>query len=101
MRFRPRRVLQDNTPLWFDQDPVLLTADYQGVVTLRNFLVTGDLESVQFKPSGDGTVETWTRVGVSQIGSRSVSVFSPSWSQDQVASAFKAQEVGFDTPYLY
>jgi len=101
MRFRPRRVLQDNTPLWFDQDPVLLTADYQGVITLRNFLVTGDVESVQFKPSGGDAIETWARVGISQIGNRSASVFSPSWSQNQLASAFKAQEVGFDTPYLY
>ena len=101
MRFRPRRVLQDNTPLWFDQEPVLLTADYQGVITLRNVLVTGDVESVQFKPSGGDAIETWARVGISQIGNRSASVFSPSWSQNQLASAFKAQEVGFDTPYLY
>ena len=101
MRFRPRRVLDDNTPLWFDQDPVLLTADYQGVITLRNFLVTGNVESVQFKLAAGDAVETWTRAGVTQIGNRSVSVFSPSWNQQQLASVFEEQEVGFDTPYLY
>src|SRR5204862_224960 len=78
MRLRPRRVLPDATAVSFDQDPVLLTADYSGPVTLRNFLVTGDVETIQFKPVV-GDIETWTRTGVREIGTRRLSVFSPSW----------------------
>src|ERR1700752_1577493 len=49
LRFRPRRVLQDNIPVWFDQEPPLVGGDYRGAVSLRNFLVTGDVESIRFK----------------------------------------------------
>ena len=101
LRFRPRRVLDDNIPLWFDQDPVLLTADYRGTVTLANFVVSGDVASIQFNPVGGGPTETWSRVTLAQIGSRTVSVFAPSWNQQQVSVAYKSQEVGLDSPYLY
>jgi len=100
-RLRPLSVLPDDTPLWFDQDPTLLTADYHGVITLRNLLVTGDIESIQFKPIGNGPPETWTRSGVTQIGTRVISVFSPSWTQQQLTPVFEGQEFGFDNPYLY
>ena len=93
-------MLPDITPLWFDQDPALLTADYSGPVTLRNFLVTGDVETIQFKPVV-GDIETWTRTGVTEIGTRRLSVFSPSWDQHRVSAALQEQEVGFDYPYVY
>jgi hypothetical protein len=101
VRYRPRRLLDDNVPLSFDQNPVLLTGDYRGVVTLRNFLVSGDLASIQFKPVGDGPAETWERSDVTRIGNRIVSVFSPSWNQTQIGTAYAEQEVGFDNPYMY
>jgi hypothetical protein len=101
LRLRPRRVLDDSIPLAFDQDPVLLSGDYRGTVTLRNFLVSGDLASIEFRPVGGGPAETWTRSDTGRIGNRAVSVFSPTWNQQQIAAAFGAQEVGFDNPYLY
>jgi hypothetical protein len=101
IRLRPLSVLPDNTPLWFDQDPTLLTADYRGIITLRNLLVTGDIESIQFRPVGNDPLETWTRTGITEIGSRLISVFSPSWTQQQLTSVFQGQEFGFDSPYLY
>lgn len=101
LRFRPRSVLQDNIPLSFEQDPALLTGDYRGVVTLRNFLVIGDVTTVQFKPVGSDGIETWTRSGVTTISNRTLSVFTPSWSVDQVSRAYQNQEVGVDNPQLY
>jgi len=101
LRFRPRQVLQNNIPLSFDQDPVLLTGNYQGVVTLQNFLVTGDLASLDFKPVGSDAIETWTRTAITQIGNRTLSVFSPSWAPDQWPEAYQSQQVGFDSPYLF
>ena len=101
LRFRPRRVLQDNIPVWFDQEPPLVGGDYRGAVSLRNFLVTGDVESIRFKGVGRTDVETWPRAGIGQIGTRTVSIFSPTWGQERLSEAFAAQQVGFDNPYMY
>src|SRR5471030_907540 len=62
-RFRKLDVLPDGGPVRFTQDPSLLTADYTGTVTLKDFLVAGDVPSVQFQESPAGTVETWSRTG--------------------------------------
>jgi hypothetical protein len=101
LRFRPRRVLQDNSPISFDQDPPLIAGDYRGAVTLRNLLVTGDVETMQFRPVGSDAIETWSRAGSTTVGTRMMSVFSPAWGRDRVGAAFAAQHVGFDMPYLY
>lgn len=100
-RFRPRRVLQDNTPVSFDQDPPLITGDYRGALTLRNFVVTGDIETLQFRPVGSDERETWSRSATTQVGRRTMSVFSPAWGPDRMSAAFAAQTTGFDAPYLY
>jgi len=63
--------------------------------------VTGDLETVQFRPVGSDEIETWSRSGSTSVGTRTMSVFSPTWGRDRVGAAFAAQHVGFDMPYLY
>ena len=73
--------LPDGSPLWFSQSPRLIRADHPGGLTFENFLVTGDIETLDFSRwsmAAEGKLsETWTRTGTSAIDGHLVSVFSP------------------------
>jgi len=94
-------VLPDGGPLRFTQDPTLLTADYTGAITLRDFLILGDVPTVQFALPVTNSVETWSRTGTLNLGGRTVSVFNPSWPASQLTEVMRSYEVGFDYPELY
>jgi hypothetical protein len=101
--WRPLEVLADGRPVSFTQDPSLVTADYRGGITLRDFLVAGDVPTIQFKPFDPDSTgqETWTRTGVLNIGGRTVSVFNPSWGADRLSAVMRRTNWGFDYPFLY
>ena len=101
--FRPLDVLPDGRPVSFDQDPTLVTADYRGAITLRDFLVAGDVPTIRFKPFDPDSTgqETWTRTGVVDIGGRTVSVFNPTWGPDRLSAAMRRTSWGFDYPFIY
>ena len=99
--YRPLAQIADGQPLWFEQEPSLLTAQYAGAVRFNNFLVAGDQPSIRFKLFGSDTqIETWTRVGTTQIDGRTVSVFNPVWENRALSAMFGNYRVGWDQPYL-
>ena len=95
----------DGEPVMFVQDPAILSADREGPITLRSFMVVGDHETVQFAladPARDeGTLETWERVGTRTIDGRLVSLFEPSWEDAVLARILTRQSHGFDRPLIY
>jgi hypothetical protein len=77
---RPLVVAPDGQPLWFTQVPSVLTPDYAGAVSLSNFVVTGDVQTIRFGSSAqanEGDIETWTRTETQLINGHLVSVFNP------------------------
>ena len=84
----------------------MLTADYDGTVVLRDFMVLGDVETARFVPWVDPSVdepeiETWTRTETRRVGGRTVSIFNPSWSGARVAKFFWSNRWGWDDGGLY
>lgn len=70
--------IADGEPLFFDQDPPLVSPNHDGPITLRNFNVVGDFATVQFRRydpnASDGRLETWTRVNSRAVGGRVISL---------------------------
>jgi hypothetical protein len=96
---RPLVASPDGQPLWFTQEPSILTPDYAGAVTLSNFVVSGDVPTLRFQsvaPLNEGDIETWTRAETQLIGGRLVSVFNPVWGGDALARVLTAVPFGWD-----
>jgi len=96
---------RDGEGLRYRQDPAwLLARDGQGV-TLRQFLVAGDVEQVQFdrwnNDTGEYVPETWTRVGSDTVAGRLVNIFEPSWAAEVVQASLNRARVGVDRPELF
>jgi hypothetical protein len=103
---RPRAVqVADGETLSFEQDPPLLTAHYEGAVTLRQFSVVGDVASLEFhrynpdNPEGD--LEVWPRSRSQAVGGRLISVFEPSWDARVLDGVLSRVRVGYDRPSVY
>lgn len=99
--------MADGEPVSFRQDPPLVGADLAGTITLRDFLVVGDKPEVRFmrfdpeRAEDDPSIETWTRTGTTTIDGHIVSIFTPSWSDGELARLLRRASYGFDTPFLY
>jgi hypothetical protein len=95
--FRGAFARADGQGVSFRQDPPLLFSDYTGTLALREFLVAGDVATVRFKPSYDGSeIETWSRVATRQIAGRLVSVFEPSWPASVIDRTLTGTRWGWD-----
>ena len=84
----------------------MLTADYDGAVVLRDFMVLGDVPTARFVPWVDPSVdepeiETWTRTETRRIDGRTVSIFNPEWSGVRVAKFFWTNRWGWDDGGIY
>lgn len=89
-------------PLSFRQDPPILTSNYTESVTLRPLVLAGDVPTVRFKLSYDGSdIETWNRMALSQINGRTVSLFEPTWSSSVVDKVLTGKHWGWDQLGLY
>jgi hypothetical protein len=95
--------IADGEALSFDQDPPLVFANQSGPISFHSFEVVGDYPTVQFRRStGDGdALETWRRVTSRSVDGRVISIFEPSWTGAQLASALSASTFGVDGPELY
>ena len=97
--------LPDGSPLWFSQSPRLIRADHPGGLTFENFLVAGDIEALDFSrwsvAAEENLSETWTRTGTSAIDGHLVSVFSPSWTHDELWDTLAWAPRGVDTPQAF
>jgi hypothetical protein len=101
--FRPLAVSTEGQPLWFTQEPSILTPDYAGAVTLSNFVVSGDVATLRFRsaaPLNEGDIETWTRTETQTINGRLVSVFNPVWGGDALSRVLSSATFGWDQPRL-
>ena len=103
---RPRAFVPDGGAGSWVQEPAVLTADYDGTVTLRDFTVFGDVATARFVPwvspsIGEAEVETWTRTETRRIAGRTVSIFNPSWSGARVAKFFWENRWGWDDGGIY
>jgi len=103
---RPRTYVPDGRVASWVQEPAVLTADFDGTVTLRDFEVLGDVPTARFVPWVDPSVsqpeiETWTRTGTRTVGGRTVSLFNPSWSGANVAKFFWSNRWGWDDGGIY
>ena len=97
----PLDAATDGQPLWFTQEPSILTPDYTGAVSLSNFVVTGDVETIRFAhtaPVNAGDIETWTRTETQEINGRLVSVFNPTWDGDALTRLLGMVPWGWDRP---
>jgi hypothetical protein len=106
LNVRPRAFVPDGRMGSWVQDPAVLTADYDGTVTLRDFMVLGDVPVARFLPWVDPSVEqpeveTWTRSETRRIAGRTVSIFNPSWSGARVAKFFWSNRWGWDDGGIY
>ena len=93
-------------PLWYDQNPRLIRADHAGGLSLDNFLVAGDVETLTFERLSLSAVaddflvrETWQRTGTTDIDGYLISVFNPSWNSAALRDAIGWQRRGFDQPH--
>jgi hypothetical protein len=97
--------IADGEPLFFEQDPPLVSANYDGPITLRHFNVVGDFATVQFRrydpAQATGRLETWTRVNSRSVDGRVISIFEPSWSSAELATSLGHNIYGVDRPDLY
>jgi hypothetical protein len=105
---RPQAVIgiADGESLSYEQDPPVVFNDYTGPITLRNFSIVGDYPSVQFRRTNydapdNVTVETWNRVNSRSVDGRVISVFEPSWPDDQLRSVRQRSTTGYDDPDVY
>ena len=100
--FRVLAAMPDAKPVSFEQEPAVLTPDYTGTVTFRNFLVAGDVPTARFKlfDPDSQQIEIWTRAGTREIQGRLVSVFSPAWSSSTLAAVMRRQAWGWDYPSI-
>jgi hypothetical protein len=98
--------IADGESLSYDQDPPVVFNDYNGPITLRNLSIVGDYASVQFRRTNydapdNVTVETWNRVNSRSVDGRVISVFEPSWADDQLRSVRQRSTTGYDNPRVY
>lgn len=95
----------DGEPLMFLQDPAVLAPDWEGRITLRQFSVVGDHETVQFSladPEREAhALESWPRVGTQVVGGQLISIFEPSWPDAVLARMLRREYHGFDRPLVY
>ena len=97
--------LPDGSPLWFNQYPRLIRADDPGGLRFENFLVVGDIETLDFErwsvDAWDQVSETWTRTGTSAIDGHLVSRFDPSWTHAELWDSLAWALRGVDQPSAY
>jgi hypothetical protein len=106
LNIRPRAFVPDGRVGAWVQEPAILTADYDGTVVLRDFMVFGDVPTARFVPwvdpsVGQPEIETWTRTETRRIAGRTVSIFNPSWSGARVAKFFWSNRWGWDYGGIY
>jgi hypothetical protein len=106
LNIRPRAFVPDGRVGSWVQEPAILTADYDGAVVLRDFMVFGDVPTARFVPWVDPSVdqpevETWTRTETRRVGGRTVSIFNPSWSGARIAKFFWSNRWGWDDGGIY
>jgi hypothetical protein len=106
LNVRPRAFIPDGRVASWTQEPAILTADYDGAVVLRDFMVFGDVPTARFVPWVDPSVEepeveTWTRTDLRRFGGRTVSIFTPSWSGARIAKFFYSNRWGWDDGDIY
>ena len=102
--FRPLVAAPDGQPLWFSQEPSILRPDYAGLVSLNNFVVSGDIPTLRFRssaPLNAGDIETWTRTETQLIAGRLVSVFNPIWGGDALDRILGVVPWGWDEPSVF
>lgn len=101
---RPMRLLADGRPISFEQDPPIVTPNYTGTITFRNFRVVGDRATVRFHLNDPDVpqdqTETWNRVATRTVNGRTVSVFEPSWPASTLARVMRRASWGWDYPAL-
>ena len=102
--FRPQEAAADGQPLWFSQQPSILRPDYAGIVSLSNFVVSGDVPTLRFRssaPVNEGDIETWVRTETQEIAGRLVSVFNPTWGGDALDRVLRVVPWGWDAPSVF
>jgi hypothetical protein len=99
---RPLALVPDGRPGSYVQDPPVISADFDGVLTLRDFAVLGDVPTARFMPAGVGAeLETWRRTGTKTVAGRTVSLFNPSWSGTRIGAFLSSNPWGWDDGGIY
>ncbi|MEM7482118.1 MAG: hypothetical protein AAF481_13160 [Acidobacteriota bacterium] len=88
-------------PIYFRQEPSILTANLAEEVRLSGVLVVGDVPELTHFFEEDGLVTTWLRRRlVRTVCGRVVSVFDLSWSLERSRQQVEARTVGTDGPWI-
>ena len=90
----------------FVQQPPILTADYNGEVTIRDLGIVGDVRTVKFhrndhRRPGAVAKETWRRTRKQVIGGRTISRFTKSWPASVFRQVIRNQAFGYDNPQVF
>ena len=92
-------------PLWFDPQPRLIRADSTEGLAFNDFLIVGDIETVEFErwssTAGEAVTETWTRTGTRTFTGQLISYFNPTWDETTLWDAIGRRRRGFDSPFVY
>jgi hypothetical protein len=100
--FRPRVAIADGSGVSFRQEPAIITSDYTGPVTLREFTIAGDVATVNFQLAYDGSAtESWSRTGTKVVNGRLLSVFEPSGPASTLDRMLAGKRWGWDYPGVY
>jgi hypothetical protein len=90
------------TPISFRQEPAVLTADWSFGLTLRDFTVAGDVETLRVRLNYENAeIETFTRTETRDSAGRLVSVCNPTWPVATVGTALRGRTWGWDNPRVY
>ena len=95
----------DGQPLRFDPQPRLIRADSTEGLAFRDFLIVGDIETVEFErwssAADEAVTETWTRTGTRTFAGRLVSAFNPTWDEAKLWDSIGQRRRGFDSALVY
>jgi hypothetical protein len=99
--FRLLTAAEPRDPLSFEQSPTILSPDYTGTITLRRFLVAGDVPSIRVRLATEAKeTQSWTRIATEQMAGQIVSVFEPFWPAETLGAVLRGNAWGWDRPGL-
>jgi hypothetical protein len=99
--FRPLTAAASGDGISFEQSPSILSPDYSGTITLRRFMVAGDVPSIRIRLMTEAhEVQEWPRTGTERIAGQTVSLFEPSWPSATLSAVLRAMLWGWEYPGL-
>ena len=82
--------------LYFDPDPVTISATYKRALRARNFAVLGDFPVIELSLADNTPIRRFERVRSATLGSDEVSIFELVFPASDVRQAYPPEAIRFD-----